>query len=150
MIEIRALIRFFDTGFVLKILILVMFFSILPIVEVYIYIFLANKIRTYLMISTLTGSSLLGLVISYLSIKSRIKTIKIHINEGEYPENEFHSLAGIFLASFLLITPGIVGDLIGLIILFPGINRKTGLLLTHPIEDKIIDLYEYMKLYELS
>ncbi|MDA3938130.1 MAG: hypothetical protein PF693_02330, partial [Spirochaetia bacterium] len=62
MFEIRTLIRFFDTGFILKLLILVMLISILPIAEVYLYIFLSCKVSTYLLIAALTGSSLLGLI----------------------------------------------------------------------------------------
>ena len=150
MFEIRALIRFFDTGFILKFLILVMFISLLPIAEVYIYIFLADRISTYLMIAALTSSSLIGLILSYLFIKSRLKIIKRDINEGYYPEKDFYRLAGIFLASILIITPGFIGDLAGLFIFLPGISRKIGFILTRPIEDKMKELYEYMKLYELG
>ena len=150
MFEIRALIRFFDTGYILKLLILVMFISLLPIAEVYIYIFLTGYISNYLMIAALTGSSLIGLIISYLAIKFRLKIIKQDINEGYYPEKEFYKLAGIFLASILIITPGFIGDLAGLFILLPGISRKTGHIITRPIEGKIKDLYEYLKLYELG
>lgn len=150
MFEIRVLIRFFDTGYILKFLILVMLISLLPIAEVYIYIFLAGHISTYLMIAAITGSSLIGLILSYLIIKSRLKIIKQDINEGYYPEKEFYRLAGIFLASILIITPGFIGDLTGLFMLFPGISRKTGFILTRPIENKMKELYEYMKLYELG
>ena len=150
MFEIRTLIRFFDTGFILKFLILVMFISILPIAEVYLYIFLSSRISTYLLIAALTGSSLTGLIISYGLIKSRLKEIKISIDEGEYPEKDFYKLTGLFLASILLITPGFIGDLLGISILFPSINNKIGFILTKPMEDKVKELYEYIKLYELG
>ncbi|MCK5672095.1 MAG: FxsA family protein [Spirochaetales bacterium] len=150
MFESRTLIRFFDTGFILKFLILVMFISILPIAEVYLYIFFSCRISTYLLIAALTGSSLTGLIISYGLIKSRLKVIKISINEGEYPENDFYKLTGLFLASILLITPGFIGDLLGISILFPGISKKIGYILTRPMEDKVKELYEYIKLYELG
>ena len=150
MFEIRTLIRFFDTGFILKFLILVMFISILPIAEVYLYIFLSGRISTYLLIAALTGSSLTGLIISYGLIKSRLKLIKTSIDEGEYPEKDFYKLTGLFLASILLITPGFIGDLLGISILFPGISNKIGFILTRPMEGKVKELYEYMKLYELG
>jgi len=150
MFEIRTLIRFFDTGFILKFLISVMLISILPIVEVYLYIFLSCKISTYLMIAALTGSSLTGLIISYRLIKSRLKIIKASINDGEYPEKDFYKLTGLFLASILLITPGFIGDILGMSILFPGISKKIGYILTKPMEDKVKELYEYIKLYELG
>nr|MDA3938613.1 FxsA family protein [Spirochaetia bacterium] len=93
---------------------------------------------------------LLGLILSYGLIKSRLKIIKLLINEGKYPEKDFYLLTGIFLASILLITPGFIGDLIGIIIFIPGISRKIGFIMTRPMEDKVKELYEYMKLYELS
>ena len=127
-----------------------MFISLLPIAEVYIYIFLTGHISNYLMIAALTGSSLIGLIISYLAIKFRLKIIKQDINEGYYPEKEFYKLAGIFLASILIITPGFIGDLTGFLMFLPGISRKTGFILTRPIENKMKELYEYMKLYELG
>lgn len=127
-----------------------MFISLLPIAEVYIYILLSGFMSTYLMIAALTSSSLIGLILSYLFIKSRLTIIKRNINEGYYPENDFYRLAGIFLASVLLITPGFIGDITGLFMLFPGISRKIGYIITRPIEDKMKELYEYMKLYELG
>lgn len=150
MFEIRTLIRFFDTGFILKFLILVMLISILPIAEVYLYILLSCRISTYLIIAALTGSSLLGLIISYSLIKSRLKKIKTAINEGEYPEKDFYKLAGLFLAGILLITPGFIGDLIGISFLLPGISKNIGFTIARPMEGKIKELYEYIKLYELS
>ena len=150
MFEIRALIRFFDAGFILKFLIVVMLISLLPIAEVYVYIFLSGRISSNLMIAALTGSSLIGLILSYLVIKFRLKIIKQLINEGYYPEKDFYRLAGILVAGVLIITPGFIGDLAGLFILLPGISRKTGHIITRPIEGKIKDLYEYLKLYELG
>ena len=150
MFEIRTLIRFFDTGFILKFLILVMLISILPIAEVYLYIFLSCRISTYLLIAALTGSSLVGLIISYSLIKSRLKNIKSVINEGGYPERDFYKLSGLFLAGILLITPGFIGDLLGISILLPGLSQKIGYIITRPIEGKIKELYEYIKLYELG
>ncbi len=150
MFEIRALIRFFDTGFILKFLIIIMLISVLPIAEVYLYIILSGFLSPYIMIASLTGSSLVGLILSYGVIKSRLKRIKTLINEDKYPESDFYKFAGIFLGSVLIITPGFIGDLLGLILFIPGISRKTGYLLTRPMEGKVKELYEYMKLYELS
>jgi len=150
MFEIRTLIRFFDTGFILKFLILIMLISILPIAEVYLYIFLSSEISIYLLIAALTGSSLSGLIISYGLIKSRLKIIKFTINDGEYPEKEFNRLTGLFIASILLITPGFIGDLLGICFLIPGLSKRIGFLLTQQMEGKLKELYEYMKLYELS
>ena len=150
MFEIKTLIRFFDTGFILKFLILIMLISILPIAEVYLYVLLSSKLSTYLMIAALTGSSLAGLIISYSLIKYRLKIIKTAIDDGEYPEKEFYILTGIFLAGILLITPGFIGDILGISILIPGISKKVGYILTRPMEDKIKELYEYIKLYELG
>ena len=102
------------------------------------------------MIAALTGSSLFGLIISYSLIKSRLKIIKTAINDGEYPEDDFYKLTGLFIAGILLITPGFIGDLLGITILLPGISKKVGFILTRSMEGKIKELYEYMKLYELG
>jgi len=150
MFEIRALIRFFDTGFILKFLITIMLISVLPIAEVYLYILLSGVLSPYIMIASLTGSSLVGLILSYGVIKSKLKKIKNLINEDEFPESDFYKLAGVFLGSVLIIVPGFIGDLLGLILFIPGISRKIGYLLTKPMGGKVKELYEYLKLYELG
>ncbi len=150
MFEIRALIRFFDTGFILKFLITIMLISVLPIAEVYLYILLSGVLSPYIMIASLTGSSLVGLILSYGVIKSKLKKIKNLINEDEHPESDFYKLAGVFLGSVLIIVPGFIGDLLGLILFIPGISRKIGYLLTKPMGGKVKELYEYLKLYELG
>jgi UPF0716 protein FxsA len=149
MFEIRTLIRFFDAGFILKLLIIIMLISLLPIAEIYIFIFLSARMSTYILVASLLTSGLIGLGLSYSIIRTKLRVIKGQIDRGNYPEDEFHSLAGVILASILIITPGFLGDLIGLLMLLPGLSRKAGRSVTRPMEPQIKEIYEYLKLYEI-
>ena len=40
--------------------------------------------------------------------------------------------------------------MLGIFIFIPSVSEKIGYILSNPMEDKVKELYEYMKLYELG
>lgn len=149
MLEIRHLIRFFDTGFILKIFFLFLLFSLLPVGEMFFIIYLDSYVNTYLLVASIMILSFLGFILSYIRICFILNKIKKDISEGIYPEKRFMQLAGSFAASFFLILPGFISFLTGIFILFPGINRRVGKLVNSSSSSKTKELYEYLKLYDL-
>ncbi|RKX91192.1 MAG: hypothetical protein DRP59_08325 [Spirochaetes bacterium] len=148
MLEMQGLIRFFDTGFILKMFFLVLLFSLFPVAEIFILIKASEYFNIYLLTSMIMVLSFLGFLIGYAHVHSTIKHIKRDINEGIFPEKKFFALAGKFAAAALLIVPGIGSFIAGLIILLPGINIKTGKLLKGGNRQKMKEVYEYLKLYD--
>ncbi len=148
MLEMRGLIRFFDTGFILKIFFLMLLFSLFPVAEIFFLVKSSEFLNIYLLTSFIMILSFAGFLIGYLNIHVTLKQIKRDINEGIFPERKFFALIGKFASAVLLVMPGIGSFTAGIIILFPGIDVRTGKLINGSNRQKMKEIYEYLKLYD--
>jgi len=149
MLELRTLMRFLDISFILRLLYIVLLCSLIPLADMAVLLELSEILPKYALLSAVTTSGLLGLLLSFLAIRGVLRNMNTKIKEGYYPRVEFLELLGLFPSAFLLITPGIFGDLLGLILLIPTFRRNLGKALAGHTEERFKELYEYLKLYEL-
>ncbi len=149
MMETRTLIRLFDTGYILKFFLIVMLLSLIPFADMWAVLFFDKYIPRYLLLSGIASTALLGLIITFFLIKRLLGLILVNIRDGYYPGVEFFHLIGLLAAGILLLTPGFIGDFIGLLLLIPAFRATVVRLTARKIEDRFKELYEYLKLYEL-
>lgn len=149
MIEMRTLIRFADRGFVLKIFLLLLFFSLFPIGEVLLFFHAGAEFGNYFILACAAATGLLGLFIATSQAWRTIRKLRFKIQTGVYPEKEFQHLAGILLASFLLLIPGFITDALGLLFYLPFIRNLVGRGITKPMDHRLKQAYEYLKMYDL-
>jgi UPF0716 protein FxsA len=149
MFDVRVLMKFLDISFILKLLYIVLLCSLIPLVDMLVVLQLAELIPKYILMAFVTASGLAGILISYFSIREVLRQIHYKIRSGYYPRNEVFELVGLLPSAFLLITPGLIGDLIGLLLLIPSLRRVIGQMISGRTEDRFKELYEYLKLYEL-
>lgn len=132
----------------MKLFIIFLLLSLLPVGEIFLILYLYRYITLYLLLALLMVTSFLGFIISYWRIVFVLKRIKISITMGVFPEKGLMQLAGSFAASILLIFPGFISFITGIIIFLPGVNKKVGMLFNGS-NNKSKQLYEYLKLYDL-
>jgi len=132
----------------LKIFFLILLFSLLPLSEILILIYLSELIGRYLVLSIASATGLLGLFISFFKVRSFLAVVKDKIREGYYPGAEFISLAGTFAGSIFLLTPGFITDFLGILLFFTFFQRIAGKIIVKKMESRLKELYEYFKLYE--
>ncbi|HUX22027.1 MAG TPA: FxsA family protein, partial [Spirochaetia bacterium] len=138
----------FDRGFLLRSLLTLLLISLLPIADIALLFYLSTLLGAFLTIAIVLGAGLFGVFITYREMRRTLVPIRRKVNEGYYPETEFANLAGTIICSILLATPGLIGDLIGLILFVPVLRRKAGRALTRRLEGRMKEIYEYLKLYD--
>ena len=75
-----------------------------------------------------------------------------HVERDEDDEQrlaEFVDLAGTIVGSLLLVTPGFASDAVGFLFFVPLFRHLVGRLVTNRMRDRLKELYEYLKLYDL-
>jgi UPF0716 protein FxsA len=149
MLETRSLIRFLDPGYLLKWFLLILLFSLLPLGDMYLLTVISGTIPRFLLFAGVTATGLLGLVLCFFSATRLLKAMKRRIRDGYYHPADYFQLIGILLAAVLLLTPGLIGDVLGLLFLLPAFRRIVGRLAAGNMHERFKELYEYLKLYEL-
>jgi UPF0716 protein FxsA len=142
----KALVRLVDRAFLLKVLYLALFYSLVPIAEIVLILYLRPHLGNYLLLAAVVSTGLLGLGIAWRQTVKALGSLREQIKSGFYPADEFAYLAGALLGSLLLLTPGFITDILGLFFFLPVIKRSVGRVVTGKIDDRLKELYEYMKL----
>ena len=148
MLTTRSLMRFLDRGFVIRGLLVVMLYSLVPVGEYFLVLLLGTRIDIYLIIVLVAGTSLLGLACCLGPIRRALYAVHESIEAGYYPEGSFKVLAGAFISAVLLVTPGVATDVLGAVLLLPFARRAAGRIVTRGMKLQLKELYEYLKLYE--
>lgn len=147
--DVRFFIRFFDRDFIVKVLFLVLLYSLLPLAEIVLILFLGDIVGKYLTLAVTASTGLFGVLVAARQLRSLLDAARSRIRSGEYPGSEFVEIAGILLGSVLLMTPGFITDSLGLVMLVPAVRRRVGALITRRLQRRLTEIYEYLRLYDL-
>jgi UPF0716 protein FxsA len=148
MFTIKALLNFFEREFILRVLYLILLFSLFILADSYVLLRISDHMGMYAALAITASTGLVGFLYLWSKIKKSIQTIKQKTLQGNYPQKEFSLLAGQIITCFFLIGPGLFTDFIGLWLLIPAICRSTGKFITQRIDNQLKEAYEYLKIYE--
>lgn len=149
MAEVRDYIRLFDANTILKWFFLIMLAGLVIIGESAVLVFAAGRFGAYPVLAALTGTALLGLMLAAPCVFRLLGRIRREITWGNYPEHDIQRLLGVITAGVLMLIPGFVTDLLGLIIYLGGLRRPVGRLVAMRSRNRLLEAYEYLKLYDL-
>jgi len=142
------IMRLFQKDFIFKLLLLALFYSLIPLAEIVLILHVGGIFGNYLVIALTAALSLLGILIAFGEIDALIKQVKRKLKNGDYPGKEFIGIAGVLAGALLMISPGFITDAIGLCLFIPVIRNCVGKLITSKMENQLKDIYEYLKLYD--
>ena len=149
MIPGSLLLRFFDRAFMFQLIMLALLYSLVPLGEIFLIIYLGTIFGNYLTLATAALTSLVGMLIALRELRRQLALLKERMNRGEYPAEEFVSLAGILIGSIFLLTPGFITDLLGFLLFVPALRRGLGRKIVRRTQLRFKELYAYLKLYDL-
>ncbi len=149
MADVRDYIRLFDRNTILKWCFLVMLGGLFFIAESFLLVEVSSRYGTYPVFSILSGTALLGLLLVWPVAELKLKRIRGEISLGNFPEKEIHSFLGLLLSALFMLLPGFITDLLGIIIYFLGLRCLVGKIAALGSKQKLMEAYEYLKLYDL-
>jgi UPF0716 protein FxsA len=113
-------------------------FTALPIVEIVLLVEVGKKIGTWWTVAFVIGTGLLGGVLLALEGYGVLRRLQSEIKRGKIPEDPIIDGVLVVVGALLLISPGVLTDATGVILLFPpsrflvrtGIKRWIGRFIT--------------------
>ena len=92
---------------------------LVPIVEIYLFIKIGSQIGAFITISLIFVTAVVGIYYAKYEGLNTLKSAIKQIVKNEIPVYEIVSGAALAFAAFLMILPGFLTDVIGLLIIFP-------------------------------
>jgi UPF0716 protein FxsA len=99
-------------------------FTLIPVIELYLLIKLGATVGPFntLLLVILTGAA--GAYLAKLQGLEAMFRVKTRLQQGETPAEEMLDALIIFIAGIVLLTPGLLTDISGLLLLLPATRRK--------------------------
>lgn len=98
---------------------LILLFTITPVVELYLLIRLGSVIGAFATILLVLGTGIVGAALARTEGFAVLQKLQHRMNHGEFPAEEMIDGLCILIAGVVLITPGIITDLLGFLLLLP-------------------------------
>jgi UPF0716 protein FxsA len=150
MTEFRLLFRFLDKDFLFRLIFILLLYSIVPIAEIFLFLWLGEVIGNYLILAIAAVVGLLGMLFALREVRVTLERLRARIRRHEYPGSEFVDLAGILAGSILLLTPGFITDFVGFLLLVPFFRRVLGRVVTRRMDRSLHEVYEYLQLSDID
>ena len=98
---------------------LVLLFTIVPLVELFILIKICGHIGGFNTILLVIMTAVLGALLARLQGLHTLQQIQLSLSKGQIPAEELIDGVLILAGGILLLTPGVLTDLFALVLLFP-------------------------------
>ena len=96
---------------------------LVPIIEIYLFIKIGSQIGAFNTISLIFITAIIGVYYAKYEGLNTLKSAMKQIVQNEIPIYEIISGAALAFAAFLMILPGFLTDIIGLLIIFPWTRK---------------------------
>lgn len=149
MLEPRLLLRFLDKEFLVRMVFVLLLYSLVPLGEIMLFLYLGELIGNYLVIALAAVVGLVGVLIGVTQMRRTLDRLRVKVRKGKYPGREFVDLAAMLVSSVLLLTPGFITDMAGFLLLVPVLRQALGRAIARRLDRNFREVYEYLKLYDL-
>jgi UPF0716 protein FxsA len=102
---------------------LILLFTVVPIVELYLLIQLGQVIGALATVAIVFGTGVLGAFLARREGFAIWTRVQEQLAQGAFPADDMIDGLMVFGAGVVLVTPGLITDVIGILILFPLTRR---------------------------
>lgn len=114
-------------------------FTLIPVIEIYLLIEIGSRIGAILTVIIVVLTGLTGAYLARIQGMLTMMKVRNSMQQGVMPEDELIDALLILVAGIVLITPGFMTDITGIILLIPGTRYRINRFLKQWIEQWIRD-----------
>jgi UPF0716 protein FxsA len=109
-------------------------FTLIPVIEIYLLIKLGSSLGALNTVILVIGTGLAGAYLARLQGMQTMLRVRSSLQQGLMPTEDLIDALIIFTAGIVLLTPGFLTDLAGLLLLFPITRRYFKRLIKYKFE----------------
>ena len=147
--EMHHFIHVVGRDFFFKLILLLFLYSLVPIAEIFLFIYLGELIGNYLVLIIAAVAGMGGALIALGQVQAARERLRVQLRAGKYAGREFADLAGMLVSGILLITPGFITDLLGYLLLIPALRGALRGVIKNKLDTSFKDIYTYLRLSSL-
>jgi len=147
--EHRLLIQLIGKDYLFKLIFALLLYSLVPLAEIFFFIYLGNLIGNWLVIILAALAGLPGVLIAHGQLRDVLRRLRAGLRDSSYPGMEVADLLGLLVGGAFLLTPGFLTDVAGYLLLVPFLRERLARALARKMGSEMKDLYDSLRLREL-
>lgn len=148
MLNLKILIRIMEPDFTIKFLYLTLILAMIPVMDCILIINFSYILGEFLFMAILLLLSLAGFIFSLHLVKRTHIRLKYNLQNNIFLLKDYNSLPGALMVSFLLIMPGIISTIIGLVFSIPCFRVNLGRRLSLILKVDWKEIHEYLNIID--
>lgn len=148
MLNLKILIRILEPDFTKKLLSLILIIAMIPIMDCILIINFSYLMGEYLFLAILLLLSLSGFIFSLHMVNGTHIRLKKNLHDNTFLLKDYNSLPGVLMVSFLLIMPGIISTIIGLVFSIPCFRVDLGKRISLILKIDWKEIHEYLNIID--
>jgi UPF0716 protein FxsA len=149
MTPLRVMLVFFDRDFLFKLILALLAWSLVPLGEIFLFIFLASLVGNSLVLILAAVAGVIGVCAGISQARRAASRLRAALAAGTYPGRDAVDLGGLVVSALLLITPGFLTDAAGFLLLVPSLRAWVGKRMAGMLQTRMRDMYDRLKLSAL-
>ncbi len=149
MTPIRLLLAFFDRDYLFKVILVLLAWSLVPLGEIILFIYLGTLIGNSLVLILAALVGAVGALVGVVQIRRAAVSLRAALARGSHPGRDAVDMAGLLASALLLITPGFVTDAAGFLLLVPSLRGWIGKRIAESLRTRARDIYDRLRLSDL-
>jgi UPF0716 family protein affecting phage T7 exclusion len=149
MLSPRLLILFFRRDSLIRIFMWLMGFGILVLLDSLATVWLASQLGAYLAIAAVGTLTWISLAIQFGSISRHIRLARKNASRAADIDREFQHICGLLVSALLIITPGILSDLVAWVVYITPVRLVVGNLIVRNNRPEFEQLHQHLSVDEL-
>jgi UPF0716 protein FxsA len=145
MTDTRPLLRLLDRDYLFKLILFLLAYSLVPIAEIILFVYLGNLIGNYLTFAIAAVAGTGGALVALSQARRTRERLREKIRRGADTAGELAEGAGILLSGVLLLTPGFITDALGYVLLVPSVRAAAGRLVLKRLGPAVGDIHQYLR-----
>jgi UPF0716 protein FxsA len=133
----RQVLTLLEKDLLLKLLLAFLAYSLVPLGEIFLFLYLASLIGNYLV---LVLAAVVGVAGAFVGI-AQARRIAARLKSVSGSPRATVEMAGLLVAGLLLVTPGFLSDLAGFLLLVPALRLRAGRRAAALLRDRAPTLY---------
>ena len=146
----RTMIALLDRDFLFKLILALLVYSLVPLGEIFLFVYIGSLIGNYLVLICAAVVGVVGAMAGLGQVRRAASELRALLARGSYAGPQLADTAGLVAAAILLVTPGFLTDIAGLLLLVPSLRARAARRFAAMMKRQHREVYDRLRLSTLE
>lgn len=146
----RTMIALLDRDFLFKLILALLVYSLVPLGEIFLFVYVGSLIGNYLVLVIAAVVGVAGVMAGLGQVRRCVSELRALLARGSWAGPQIADMAGLAAAALLLVTPGFLTDIAGLLLLVPSLRARAGRRFAAMMKRQHREVYDRLRLSVLE